>query len=187
MSSCGRANAARNSVMPVASLTEPPRTGTLMLHLRGKSNLTCAHGYVKGAPPRRERLPLGPVLDAIDDCATLGVGTLYLTGGEPLMYRDLPAVLEAAAAAPGLNTTLCTNATLLTDRHARLLAASGVNLNVSIDGRPDYHDWFRRQRGAFAKAENGVRLATASGVPVTIVMTVSRANLASVPAGADWA
>jgi MoaA/NifB/PqqE/SkfB family radical SAM enzyme len=142
---------------------------------------------MQGAPARRERLPLAPVLDAIADCATLGVGTLYVTGGEPLMYRHLPAVLEAAAAVSGLQTTLCTNATLLTPGHTMRLAALGIGLNVSIDGEADYHDVFRVQRGAFAKAERGVRLAAAAGVPVTIVMTVSRGNLASVAAVAAWA
>jgi Fe-coproporphyrin III synthase len=173
--------------MPAASQTDAPRPGTLMLHLLGKCNLTCAHCYMEGAPARRERLPLAPVLDAIADCATLGVGALYLTGGEPLMYRDLPVVLEAAAAAPGLATTLSSNATLLTARHVRQLAALGVSLNVSIDGEADYHDRFRRHDGAFAKSEHGIRLAVEAGVPVTIVMTVSRGNLASVPAVAAWA
>jgi MoaA/NifB/PqqE/SkfB family radical SAM enzyme len=173
--------------MESARQTEPPGSGTLMLHLLGKCNLTCVHCYMDGAPTRRERLALEGVLDAIEDCPTLGVGTLYLTGGEPLMYRDLFAVLEAAAAVPGLETTLCTNATLLTTSHVARIAALGIGLNVSVDGESEYHDAFRRQRGAFAKTECGIRLAVESGVPVTVVTTVSRNNLAGVAALADWA
>ena len=173
--------------MSIVSDSKSARTGTLMLHLLGRCNLTCAHCYMKGAPARRERLPLRPVCEAIADCATLGVGTLYLTGGEPLMYRDLSTVLETAAATPGLKTTLCSNATLLTAAHAKQLAALGISLNVSIDGEAGYHDMFRGERGAFAKTARGVALAVACGIPVTIVMTVSHANLTSVAAVATWA
>lgn len=164
-----------------------PRPGTLMLHLLGKCNLTCAHCYMEGAPGRRERLPLPAVLDAIEDCTTLGVGSLYVTGGEPMMYRELRKVLEQAATITGMQTTLCTNATLLTERHAAWMAPLGLHLNVSVDGQPDYHDTFRRQRGAFARAARGLRIAAAAGMPVTIIMTVSRDNLADVAAVASFA
>ena len=96
-------------------------------------------------------------------------------------------MLEAAAAARGVQTTLCTNATLFTARHAAQLAELGIALNVSIDGEAGYHDEFRRLRGAFAKTERGVKLAVEAGIPVTIIMTVCRANSASVPAVAAWA
>jgi MoaA/NifB/PqqE/SkfB family radical SAM enzyme len=101
---------------------------------------------MEGAPARQERLSINHVFDAIEDCATLGVGTLYLTGGEPLLYPDLQRVLSAAAAVPGLETTLCTNATLLTDRFLERIATFGVSLNVSVDGKPEYHDAFRQLR-----------------------------------------
>jgi MoaA/NifB/PqqE/SkfB family radical SAM enzyme len=173
--------------MNAAPTTESAGSGTLMLHLLGKCNLTCAHCYMEGAPQRRERLPLTNVLRAVEDCAELGVGQLYLTGGEPLMYPGLPGVLEAAASVPGLKTTLSTNATLLTARHVDKIAALGIALNVSIDGLPEYHDAFRRHGGAFLKSERGIELGLEAGVDVTVVMTVCRDNLASIAAVADWA
>lgn len=173
--------------MPVVSPVESQGACTLMLHLLGKCNLTCAHCYMEGGPARDERLSFAHVLDAIADCTTLGVTSLYVTGGEPLMYPNLMKVLEAASAVPGMQTTLCTNGMLLTARKTQRLAKLGIRLNVSIDGDPDYHDAFRGQPGAFAKAESGVRLAIASGVPVTIIMTISRANFASIPPVTAWA
>jgi MoaA/NifB/PqqE/SkfB family radical SAM enzyme len=158
-----------------------------MLHLTGKCNLTCTHCYMEGAPHRKERLPLKPVLDAIADCRTLGVGTLYITGGEPLMYRELTEVLEAAAIIPGLKTTLCSNGTLINALHVARFAALGVSLNISVDGEAEYHDDFRREPGAFEKTAEGIRRAVFSYVPVTVIMTVSRRNLASVGTMAEWA
>jgi MoaA/NifB/PqqE/SkfB family radical SAM enzyme len=167
--------------------TDTGRSGTLMLHLLGRCNLTCRHCYMEGAPGRRERLPLDRVLDAIDDCTTLGIGSLYLTGGEPLLYPGLAQILQRAAAVPGLESTLCTNGTLLSPRRVDMFAHLGLRLNVSIDGDPQFHDSFRNREGAFAASERGIGMAVAAGIQVNIVTTVSRANLAAVPGIAEWA
>ena len=158
----------------------------LMLHLLGRCNLECLHCYMDGSPRRAEVLPRDRVLQAIADCKDLGVGTLCLTGGEPLLYPDLDRVLRAAADAGGLSTTLCTNGVLLTKRRVDGLRAMGVRLNVSVDGPPAHHDRLRDSRGAFGRTERGVRLAVDAAVPVTIVATVSRANLDSVEFLAQW-
>src|SRR5690348_13401806 len=97
------------------------RSGTLMLHLLGRCNLKCLHCYMEGSPSRREQLPLQLVLAAIAECERLDIGTLYLTGGEPLLYRGLDDVLRVAADVPDLQITLCTNGMLVTLRHAELL------------------------------------------------------------------
>jgi Fe-coproporphyrin III synthase len=160
---------------------------TLILHLLGKCNLTCFHCYMDGAPTRHERLALGDVLGAIEDCRTLGITSLSLTGGEPLLYPELRRVLQAASAITGLATTLSTNATLLSDRYIDQIARLGVKLNVSVDGGPEFHDAFRRESGAFVKTEQGIKSAVKAGISVTVIMTVSRGNQASIAAVADWA
>lgn len=82
-----------------------------MLHLLGRCNLECIHCYMEGAPHRQELLPIDLVLAAIGECRDLGIGTICLTGGEPLLYPGLDRVLEAAAAMTGIQITLCTNGT----------------------------------------------------------------------------
>jgi MoaA/NifB/PqqE/SkfB family radical SAM enzyme len=161
--------------------------GTLMLHLLGRCNLVCRHCYMEGAPNRPERLPLQDVVNAISECPALGINTLYITGGEPLLYPGLKQLLAAASNVGGLQITVCTNATLLTQRRAELLGALGVRVNVSVDGEPEFHDYFRDKPGAFAASERGVNAAVAAGSKVTIVSTISQGNLHSVPALVDWA
>lgn len=162
-------------------------SGLLMLHLLGRCNLECLHCYMEGAPSRREELPLDRVLEAISECETLGIGTLSLTGGEPLLYRGLEQVLRAAAQIPQLQILLCTNGTLITRRHAALFRDVNLRASISIDGTPGFHDYFRNLAGAFRAAERGVRTALEAGVPVTIVTTISQANLDSLPVTVEWA
>ena len=163
-----------------------PRSRVLMLHLLGRCNLECLHCYMEGSPHREEQLPVDSVLSAVGECQALGIETLFLTGGEPLLYRGLDAVLEAAARA-GLQTTVCTNGTLITAARAARFHALGVRINISIDGQPEFHDHFRKLAGSFGSAERGVKTAVTCGLPVTIITTISRSNLDSLDFMVNWA
>ncbi len=162
-------------------------SATLMLHLTGQCNLECRHCYMEGSPRRREHLPLDWIAQAVRAAPSLGIGSLFLTGGEPLMYARFADVAGVAAEVSGLTTTVCTNATIVRKSEARLLAKLGFDVHVSIDGMPGYHDAFRAMEGAFSKAERGVGLLTEAGVPVTIVTTISRENFAQFDEISAWA
>jgi MoaA/NifB/PqqE/SkfB family radical SAM enzyme len=142
---------------------------------------------MEGSPQRREQLPLPSVLRAIGDCEALGIRTLFLTGGEPLLYRGFSQVLETAAEIPGLQTTVCTNGTLLLRHRAAQFRECRVRVNISIDGHREFHDSFRNLAGAFRSAERGVHAAVDAEVPVTIITTFSKANLDSLEFVIDWA
>ena len=174
--------------MELATENNPARrSGTLMLHLLGRCNLKCLHCYMEGSPTRREQLPAELVLGAIAESERLDIGTLYLTGGEPLLYKRLDDVLRAGRQIPGLQITLCTNGMLVTPRHADFFRQVGALVNVSIDGDMVFHDYFRNMSGAFRASEAGVRTMAAAGIPVTIVTTISQGNLGSLPYLAQWA
>ncbi|NGZ83709.1 radical SAM protein [Duganella aceris] len=162
-------------------------SATLMLHLTGRCNLECRHCYMDGSPRRREALPFDWVAQALRAAPGLGIGTLFLTGGEPLLYARFADVARVAAEVAGLATTVCTNATVVRRRDAALLARLGFDAHVSIDGMPGHHDLFRARDGAFRKAERGIGLLLAAGVPVTIVTTISRGNVEQFEQIAGWA
>ena len=66
--------------------------------------------------------------------ATLGVNKLRITGGEPLVRRDLPQLIEKLAAIPGIrDIALTTNAVLLKEQAAALYAAGLRRLNIHLD------------------------------------------------------
>ena len=173
--------------MEITPETGSSRSATLMLHLLGQCNLTCHHCYMEGSPLRREQLPLERVLGAIEASVRMDIGALYLTGGEPLLYPGLHRALETAAEVPGLEITVCTNATLLTPRHVAALRAAGARASISVDGEPEFHDRFRNSAGAFRATESGIRLLVESGVPITIISTISRANMTSLAWLVEWA
>lgn len=106
----------------------------------------------------------------------LGVEKVRLTGGEPLVRRNLEQLIELLAAIPGLDLTLTTNGSFLA-RKARALKAAGLQrITVSLDALDDAV--FRRLNDAdfpVARVLQGIEAAAAAGVaPVKINMVVKR-------------
>jgi MoaA/NifB/PqqE/SkfB family radical SAM enzyme len=172
--------------MEFSSETGNAGSATLMLHLLGRCNLTCRHCYMDGGPTREERLPVDLVIRAVSECPHLGIGALYVTGGEPLLYREIEEILRVAASMR-LQLTVCTNGTLLTERHAAMLSEARARVNISVDGDDAFHDYFRNSSGAFRTTERGIRTAVQAGVPLTVISSISQGNLHLLPFLAEWA
>src|SRR6267378_872143 len=69
--------------------------------------------------------------------ADLGVEKIRITGGEPLLRRDLEHLIERFAAIDDLDLTLTTNGALLPQKAAALAAAGLRRVTVSLDSLED--------------------------------------------------
>ncbi|HEY5945485.1 MAG TPA: radical SAM protein [Kofleriaceae bacterium] len=144
-------------------------------------NLACEHCYTSSGPKVRGELPIELLRSAIDDAWTLGYRQLAVSGGEPLLYRDLQALLVHAKAR-GMVTTVTTNGMLATeDRWAPISPLVDV-LAVSIDGVESDHDRVRGQRGAFAKTVANLPTIRASGSSFGFIFTLTQYNVDSLEA-----
>jgi GTP 3',8-cyclase len=108
--------------------------------------------------------------------AVHGVRKIRLTGGEPLVRRDLPDLVAMLAAIPDLDLTLTTNGSLLR-KHARALKASGLKrVTVSLDSLDD--ETFKLMNDVdfpVAKVLDGMEAAAEAGLgPVKVNMVVKR-------------
>jgi GTP 3',8-cyclase len=105
----------------------------------------------------------------------LGVRKLRLTGGEPLLRRDLERLVAMLAALPDAEVTLTTNGALLA-RKARLLADAGLaRVTVSLDSVDE--DVFRTMHDVevpLAQVLEGIDAAAGAGLPVKVNTVVKR-------------
>ncbi len=147
----------------------------LQVHPTRRCNLACAHCYTESSPGESETLPVHLLAGAVQDAAALGYGQLAVSGGEPLLYRDLPALL-AAAKAMGMITTVTSNAMLATPRRLDELVPVLDGMAVSIDGRPDEHDRMRAQAGAFDKTVANLAHLRERGLPFAFIFTLTQHN-----------
>jgi cyclic pyranopterin phosphate synthase len=106
----------------------------------------------------------------------LGVEKIRLTGGEPLVRRNLEQLVAQLAAIPGLDLTLTTNGSLLKRKAPALKAAGLQRITVSLDSLDDAV--FRRMNDVdfpVARVLEGIEAAAAAGLaPVKVNMVVKR-------------
>ncbi len=108
--------------------------------------------------------------------ASQGVRKLRLTGGEPLLRHDLPALIRMLSEIPDMDIALTTNGSLLADQAASLAAAGLKRITVSLDSLDDAV--FRSMNDAdipVARVLAGIDAAAAAGLaPIKINAVVRR-------------
>ncbi|MFB3905231.1 MAG: radical SAM protein [Acidobacteriota bacterium] len=186
--------AAVRDVRPLAEFTQPflaspgseterqPCLNSLFLHLTSRCNLSCVHCYAEAGTARPADLSFHLVLDLIGQLKQAGGHSLTLSGGEPLCYPKIEAVVEHACSQIPL-VQLLTNATLVTRSTASALAHANLEVQVSIDGDgATSHDRIRGS-GSFERAMAGlaVWIETLGPQKVTLCATTMRGNLSSLP------
>ena len=163
------------------SLQRPLRD--LRISLTDRCNFRCGYCMPKalfGADhaflPRAELLSFEEITRLAGVFTSLGVRKLRLTGGEPLIRRDIETLIGMLAAVPGVeDISLTTNASLLTAAKARALRSAGLKrLTVSLDGIDDAT--FRAMNDVgfpVARVLEGIDNAAAAGLaPIKINMVV---------------
>lgn len=153
----------------------------VVLNLTRRCNLGCSHCYLDSADRSYvNELSRREIEQIIDDCQRLEVPVILLSGGEPLLYKDIYRVI-AYAKQQGIRVGLSTNGTLISRQTAAELAESGVDyVGISIDGRKTLHDAFRNQAGAFDKAMAGIIHCLEKGIKTGIRFTINQRNAADV-------
>jgi len=104
-----------------------------------------------------------------------GVEKIRITGGEPLLRRDLEILVERLVGIGGLDVALTTNGTLLPQKAAVLRAAGLRRVTVSLDSLDD--DTFRAMNDVgfpVARVLEGIDAATAAGLNVKVNAVVKR-------------
>jgi MoaA/NifB/PqqE/SkfB family radical SAM enzyme len=135
--------------------------------------------YCYNAQRRGRRMDNATILETIDQLKAMGVVWLGLTGGEPLLNREIVRIVERAA--DGCAVKLFTTGSGLTPALARDLAAAGLfSVCVSLDHwDAAVHDANRRYPGAFALALKALEtFRGVDGLHVGVSSVVSREMLA---------
>jgi radical SAM protein with 4Fe4S-binding SPASM domain len=138
-----------------------------------RCNLACAHCYLdakvlkEGAVDELQTADLKRVLGEIAEVGPEAM--VVLTGGEPMLRRDLPELARHASGL-GLMVVVGTNGMLLrSDRLKELQQAGVAGVGISVDSlNPETHDDFRGKQGAWAKTMQGIDACKDAGMPFQI-------------------
>ena len=153
---------------------------TIAWELTRACAFACRHCRAEAQPKRNpDELTTEEAFRLIDQIKEFGDPILVVTGGDPMMRRDLLDIL-AYASGQGLRTSLTPTTTrLVTVERLRQVKEAGVRrVAVSIDGpSAEAHDAFRGFKGSFDMALKIARAVGEAGLSLQVNTTVSRYNV----------
>ena len=153
-----------------------------------KCNLRCIHCRADAFPGKKEgKLIKGSnAFRLIDQLSEMGCPTLALTGGEPLLRKDIIQIVKYATS-KNVRTRIQSNAQLLTEDIAGQLKDAGLfSYGVGMDGsNAEINDKIRNKKGAFDKAIAAIKMLKAKGIRVHVEFTVTKINLHDLHATLD--
>ncbi len=169
---------------PTEQETKIPPLRLLAWETTRRCNLACLHcRAAAGSGPYPGELSTAEGIALLEDLRAMGQMVVILTGGEPLLREDIYD-LAALGAELGHRMVMAVNGTLLTPEAAARLRDAGIQrLSISLDGATAAsHDRIRAVPGAFAGALSGIAACREANLPFQVNTTVTRANLAELPA-----
>jgi len=148
----------------------------LRVSVTDRCNLRCAYCMPEEEYvwlPRAELLHFEEIERLVDVFIALGVDKVRLTGGEPLLRRDLPSLIRLLAAKPELrDLAITSNGVLLLESAAELRQAGLHRVTVSLDTlRPERFTALTR-RDTHAKVLEGIAALARAGFTDTKIDTV---------------
>ena len=142
----------------------------LMLEPLFRCNLACS-GCGKIDYPGdilNQRISYEDAMAAVDEC---GAPVVAIAGGEPLLHRDLPRIVEGYIER-GKYIICCTNALLLAKHIDKFKPHPQFNWQIHLDGDREMHDKSVAQVGVYDKCIEAIKLAKAKGFQVSLNCTL---------------
>jgi cyclic pyranopterin phosphate synthase len=156
------------------------RVEYLRISVTDKCNLRCVYCMPEHGLPwlqRAELLRYEEIEQIVAVLAAMGLHRVRITGGEPLIRRDLPELVRRLAGIAGIDDiALSTNAVLLPSMADALRAAGVRRINVSLDSlRPERIDAIARRPGSHREILEGLAAAERAGFePIKINTVIMR-------------
>jgi hopanoid biosynthesis associated radical SAM protein HpnH len=141
----------------------------LMLEPLFRCNLACAGCGKIDYPDEilNKRISVEDALASVDEC---GAPVVVMAGGEPLIHKDLPKIVQGIIARKKF-AIVCTNALLLEKKIHEYKPSPYFTWSIHLDGDQEMHDKSVCREGVYDKAVAALKLAKSKGFRVTINCT----------------
>lgn len=165
----------------------------LRISITQQCNNQCAYchreGEVQRANRSAEKMPLEEIVRIAKIAVSLGITRIKLTGGEPLMRKDLAEIIAGIASVPGLrDLSLTTNGLLLGGMAKKLRECGLKRVNISLPSL-NAETYRKLTGGKLEDALAGVKAALEAGCcPVKLNMVILKdVNVGDVPEMIEYA
>lgn len=149
-----------------------------------RCNLSCIHCRSSSCftASQHPDCSLDQAFRLLEDIACVASPVIVLTGGEPLLRRDIFEIASYGTTL-GFRMALATNGTLVTPEVCEKIIASGIQIvSLSLDGsNASIHDNFRQQPGAFDETIKATEYFKKFNIPFLINSSISERNKHDIP------
>ena len=158
------------------------RPSLISWNLTRRCNLKCPHCYMSAGKKEEHELTTAECMGLLDEMQALGTEMVILTGGEPLLRKDIYDLAQAASDR-GMWVVMGTNGVLVNDRVAQKMIECGVKgVGISIDSvDPEKHNSFRGGPNAWEHSVRALEICKANGLEVLVQTTVMDMNREEIP------
>ena len=149
------------------------------IEITSRCNLKCKHCYNSSSPECNEVMSLEKAIELFSILKRWGIGTIELTGGEPLTHPNFKEVLRSAQAHFDL-VAVITNGVLLDDSIVDIMKSGDANslIQIDLDGSiPEYVNWFRGQDNVYEREIQAIKKVVAKGILLRVAMIITPGNL----------
>ena len=129
----------------------------------------CVHCLSAGKNAFPDEVETNDAIRIVDQVHKFGAGFFGITGGQPLLRKDLFIVLDHAASL-GLNTSIITDGRKLDEKAIKHILKNNTKISVSIDGNQKTNDIIRGE-GAYAAAVTAIERFSKAGLLNVLVYT----------------
>ena len=145
-------------------------------------NLKCRHCWIN--PPysdipsvREDEASLAEIISALEECRSLGMKSVKITGGEPFTRSDILEFLDYLKQNK-IKVNIETNAVLIREKEVKALKAASVwQIGVSLDGSTaEIHESLRGVDGSFNDALEGIRALNKEGLNIQVIASLWKGN-----------
>ena len=140
-----------------------------------KCNMSCKYCHQREYGTSEE-LSTDEAKNLITDLSNNGTSLLMISGGEPLLRKDIDLLVNHAIES-GLAVAMSTNGSLITE-HLNMIGKLSY-ISISLDGPREIHDSVRG-KGSFDLAVKGINAAFGAGVKTLITTTIGNHNIESI-------
>lgn len=161
----------------------------IQLQYSYKCNFRCKHCAIEGFRKKGGRtLTVADVKRIADQADAMGLASICISGGEPLMFPNLAAIVKAIGPERFV-ISMDTNGWLLTEEKVKWLVSLGIDrIHLSMDGLEDNHNKFREVYGSWIRCVKAIDYCKTHGlgVIINIVATKSLLNSGQLVAQLDY-
>ncbi|TIH19294.1 methyltransferase domain-containing protein [Marinifilum sp. JC120] len=149
----------------------------LWFHITDNCNMACTHCLFSSSPQAKRELKTERVLDLTAQAEKLGCRMFAITGGEPLVHKGLDTILTRMLEIESSHVAVLTNGLTVKKFFSKnRYDFNRLHLQISVDGIGKTHDKLRGE-GMFKRLEQSLNWLSAEGIPFTLSMCVTKANV----------